>query len=165
MHMAKVSMDLPVTQINDYVYEISWSEDTTGLGVMEVYLNSVQIEESPVRVQVNSRNCAVEFPGEHRSPTAAGVCECNSSTMDIRGKCVETTIVAVVISVVCLIILIVIVSFYLDYKAKKNDQIWHVSVDELHLSDPVEVIGQGSFGVVLLGKYAFLILSSKACSV
>ena len=32
----------------------------------------------------------------------------------------------------------------------KSDEIWSVHVEELHLDDPVEVIGQGSFGVVLL---------------
>jgi serine/threonine protein kinase len=30
---------------------------------------------------------------------------------------------------------------------------WQVNVDELHFDDPVEVIGQGSFGVVLLAEY------------
>lgn len=30
---------------------------------------------------------------------------------------------------------------------------WTVSVDELHFDDPVEVIGQGSFGVVLRAEY------------
>lgn len=30
---------------------------------------------------------------------------------------------------------------------------WMVTVDELHFDDPVEVIGQGSFGVVLLAEY------------
>ena len=30
---------------------------------------------------------------------------------------------------------------------------WLVNIDELQFDDPVEVIGQGSFGVVLLGRY------------
>lgn len=64
------------------------------------------------------------------------------------------------------------------YRARKNDETWQVSgqmstlggtadcplsnllsifaqvsVDELHFDDPVEVIGQGSFGVVWLAEY------------
>lgn len=43
---------------------------------------------------------------------------------------------------------------FMRYKNLKSDEIWSVHVEELHLDDPVEVIGQGSFGVVLLaGKY------------
>ena len=41
----------------------------------------------------------------------------------------------------------------LRYKARKNDEAWQVSIDELHFDDPIEVIGQGSFGVVLLAEY------------
>ena len=39
---------------------------------------------------------------------------------------------------------------FMRYKNMKSDEIWSVHVEELHLDDPVEVIGQGSFGVVLL---------------
>lgn len=153
MHMAKTTTNLPVKRIHDYIYEFSWSVEIVGVGVMEIFINGEQIPESPVRVQVNPRSCAVEFPGEHRSPTATGDCDCNGSTMEIRGKCIETTIIATVISLVCIIILSILVCWYLRYRAEKNDQVWHVSIDELHLDDPVEVIGQGSFGVVLLAEY------------
>lgn len=41
----------------------------------------------------------------------------------------------------------------LRYRTRKNDEAWQVSIDELHFDDPIEVIGQGSFGVVLLAEY------------
>jgi predicted Ser/Thr protein kinase len=41
----------------------------------------------------------------------------------------------------------------LQYKKKQSDSVWHVSVDELHFNEPPEVIGQGGFGVVVLGQY------------
>jgi hypothetical protein len=32
-------------------------------------------------------------------------------------------------------------------------QVWHINVEELHFNEPPEVIGQGGFGVVVLGQY------------
>lgn len=42
---------------------------------------------------------------------------------------------------------------YLSYRRRKNDEVWHVNPEELELSHPVEVIGQGAFGVVLAAEY------------
>jgi serine/threonine protein kinase len=41
----------------------------------------------------------------------------------------------------------------LTYRRKKNDEMWHVNPEELNFSHPVEVIGQGAFGVVLAAEY------------
>jgi hypothetical protein len=41
----------------------------------------------------------------------------------------------------------------LSYRRRKNDEIWQVDPEELDLSYPVEVIGQGAFGVVLAAEY------------
>ena len=58
-----------------------------------------------------------------------------------------------IMSGVCVSIGFVIVLFYIAYKKKKNDEVWHVSVEELHFSHPVKIVGQGAFGVVLLAEY------------
>jgi hypothetical protein len=42
---------------------------------------------------------------------------------------------------------------FLTYRRKKNDEMWHVNPEELNFSHPVEVIGQGAFGVVLVAEY------------
>ena len=41
----------------------------------------------------------------------------------------------------------------MSYRNHKADEIWQVQIEELQFDDPVEVIGQGSFGVVLLAHY------------
>ena len=71
----------------------------------------------------------------------------------------------------------ILVVFGMRYRARKNDETWQVSgqmstlsgtadcplsnllsifaqvsMDELHFDDPVEVVGQGSFGVVWLAS-------------
>jgi hypothetical protein len=42
---------------------------------------------------------------------------------------------------------------FLTYRRKKSDEMWHVNPEELNFSHPVEVIGQGAFGVVLVAEY------------
>eukprot|EP00980_Cylindrotheca_fusiformis_P019794 scaffold6938_cov108-Cylindrotheca_fusiformis.AAC.5 len=42
---------------------------------------------------------------------------------------------------------------FLSYKRRKNDEMWQVSPEELNFSHPVEIIGQGAFGVVLAAEY------------
>ena len=39
------------------------------------------------------------------------------------------------------------------YRKRKSDEVWHVNAEELHFDHPVEVVGQGAFGVVLLAEY------------
>ena len=41
----------------------------------------------------------------------------------------------------------------MDYKKRKSDEVWLVNTEELHFDHPVEVVGQGAFGVVLLAEY------------
>eukprot|EP00980_Cylindrotheca_fusiformis_P022517 scaffold9394_cov67-Cylindrotheca_fusiformis.AAC.2 len=43
--------------------------------------------------------------------------------------------------------------WFLSYKRRKNDEMWQVSPEELNFSHPVEIIGQGAFGVVLAAEY------------
>ena len=42
---------------------------------------------------------------------------------------------------------------YFGYRRRKNDEVWHVNSEELNFSHPVEVIGQGAFGVVIAAEY------------
>jgi hypothetical protein len=51
------------------------------------------------------------------------------------------------------ILLMVIIFLFYEHKRKKNDSVWHVKKEELKFPEPPHVIGQGSFGVVLLAEY------------
>jgi serine/threonine protein kinase len=54
---------------------------------------------------------------------------------------------------ICLLIAMQIGWCLLMYRRKKSDEMWHVNAEELNFSYPVEVIGQGAFGVVLAAEY------------
>jgi serine/threonine protein kinase len=65
----------------------------------------------------------------------------------------SSSILAAIISVSLFIATCVVAYFCMQYRNNKNDQMWQLNVDEIHFDDPAEVIGQGSFGVVLLAEY------------
>jgi len=85
--------------------------------------------------------------------TESGTCECGSDTIKMGSECVPVAIIASVVAVFAALVLLAVVWFYLGYKRAKSDEVWQVGVEELHFSQPVEVIGEGSFGVVLMAEY------------
>ena len=61
---------------------------------------------------------------------------------------------AIVGIVLVLVLLIVLLMWYLNKQnAKKNDSLWKVRREELTFDDPPEVLGRGTFGLVLLAEY------------
>ena len=48
---------------------------------------------------------------------------------------------------------IVFVYWYVEQKKREADLVWKVNKEDLHFDSPPEVIGQGSFGLVLLAEY------------
>jgi len=94
--------------------------------------------------KVVPRDCDVPYPGQNRVPDSLGDCVCGNNTIEINGKCVSATIIAVSASVAFLIIAFIAGIFFLRWKNHKNDQAWLVSPEELHFDEPAEVIGQGT---------------------
>lgn len=148
-----VHIDVSRHPTKPFTYEFTWQYDYTQIGIMNVFFNGEQIPQSPVRIQVVDRQCEIDFPGQKRQATSDGDCACGEGSMEVSGKCVESTIMAIVISIAAVILVTCLGICYVRYRNHKNDEMWQVNLDELTFDDPPEVIGQGSFGVVLLGQY------------
>ena len=58
-----------------------------------------------------------------------------------------------IVAAIGVLIAFQIVYCYFGYRRRKSDEVWHVNPEELNFSHPVEVIGQGAFGVVLAAEY------------
>jgi hypothetical protein len=82
-----------------------------------------------------------------------GECECGAGKIATGNTCMDTGIFAAIIVSVVAVIAMIALYFFLQYKRAKNDEAWQVKVEELHFGQHAEVIGQGSFGVVLLAEY------------
>lgn len=114
-----------------------------------VYNGAIKIYDSPIRVEVVKKICE----DNRMEPTNDGVCVCKGGTVDVRGKCVDSIVFSVTGAIAGFLLLAASICAYVKYKNYKTDEMWKIDVDELLFNDPVDVIGQGSFGVVLLAEY------------
>mmetsp|Transcript_2623 Transcript_2623/g.5496 ORF Transcript_2623/g.5496 Transcript_2623/m.5496 type:complete len:249 (+) Transcript_2623:793-1539(+) len=162
------SLDVHHTEGEEFQYEFQWSNSKVGVGIVEIFFDGIQIPESPIRVQVIERDCEADFPGEHKISSGDGSCVCGSDTVNIQGKCVNTKTFYIAGSLGGMLIVTIIGYFILRWRTHKADSIWHIEPEDLHFDDPVEVIGQGSFGVVLLAVSKLLMvlfeLKNRKCS-
>lgn len=83
VHLNYEDSKLDVVKIPDqpYTYEFHWSPPTVGVGIMEIFIDGEQIPESPVRVQIVERDCAVDYPGEYHPFPKVGHFRCSLLTV------------------------------------------------------------------------------------
>jgi guanylate cyclase len=82
-----------------------------------------------------------------------GVCECSTNAIQIGDDCMPVGTFTAIMASISLVIAMQIGWCFWTYRRKKSDEMWHVNPEELNFSHPVEVIGQGAFGVVLAAEY------------
>jgi hypothetical protein len=63
-------LDLPITQIEPFLYEFGFSHKKIGVGILAIFFDGVQISESPLRVEVAARDCDTDFPGKGKTPVS-----------------------------------------------------------------------------------------------
>ncbi|KAG7351597.1 adenylate and guanylate cyclase catalytic domain containing protein [Nitzschia inconspicua] len=137
-----------------YAYEFKVMSPSVQAQVIEILVNGKPIGQSPLRIMVVANDCeAIYGAGRHREPDFNGNCVCANNTYEMMGRCIESAYFFLIIFSAVFIFVGFSVFLYLAYKRKQNDQVWHINVEELHFNEPPEVIGQGGFGVVVLGQY------------
>ncbi|KAG7349928.1 adenylate and guanylate cyclase catalytic domain containing protein [Nitzschia inconspicua] len=137
-----------------YAYEFMVTSPSVQTQVIEILVNGEPIGQSPIRIMVLPNDCeAVYGAGSKRVPDSDGDCVCANNTYEMVGACIESAYFFVIIFSAVFISVGFSVFLYLAYKKKQNDQVWHINVEEIHFNEPPEVIGQGGFGVVVLGEY------------
>ncbi len=155
IHAGEGQKMVPVTNIpGTYAYEFTVSDKTVQTQVIDIHVNGVPISQSPIRVMVINADCDAEYGvASNRVADSEGLCVCAGQTYEMGGTCVKSTYFFLIVFTVVFLAVGMLVFFYLGYKKKQSDSVWHISVDELHFNEPPEVIGQGGFGVVILGQY------------
>lgn len=153
IHVGHEARSLPVLTISPFLFEFSFSDNKRGIAILELYVDGIQTPESPLRIQVVAKDCELEFPNRGMSADVDGVCICAEGTIDIGSQCMPSGTVAGIVAAVVLLIVLQLGYCYLSYKRKKNDEIWQVNHEELDFDHPVQIVGQGAFGVVILADY------------
>eukprot|EP00980_Cylindrotheca_fusiformis_P018852 scaffold6290_cov104-Cylindrotheca_fusiformis.AAC.1 len=68
MHIGKNIKELPIRQVEPYLYEFGFSNNRLGVAILEILVNGVQIRESPIRVEISPRDCDVEYADQNKVP-------------------------------------------------------------------------------------------------
>ncbi|KAL3940226.1 MAG: hypothetical protein SGBAC_005186 [Bacillariaceae sp.] len=114
-----------------------------------------EIPESPFRINVMPPKCPKELFGVGREADEWGVCHCKSGRIEIGGNCTSVLDLVMVSLVVILLLTLVSGKLYIRniQDEKQNDMLWTVKRNELRFSSPPEIVGRGTFGLVLLAEY------------
>ncbi len=145
---------LPTNIPKTYAYEFTITDNKARVQVVEVLVNGEPISQSPIRVMVVDADCDAKYgQGSNRAPDSEGNCICAGNTYEMVGSCLVSASFFLVIFSVVFVAMGIMLFFYLSYKRKQSDSVWHIHAEELHFNEPPEVIGAGGFGVVILGQY------------
>eukprot|EP00980_Cylindrotheca_fusiformis_P010498 scaffold2325_cov126-Cylindrotheca_fusiformis.AAC.8 len=128
VHYGREQRSLPVdhSEAEFFEYDFTLSHNRRGVVILEVFVDGIQIPQSPFRVDIIEKECQQKF----MVASDIGVCECSTEGINLFGHCISRNLFIGVVAAISA-----------------------VNTEELHFSHPVEVIGQGGFGLVLLAEY------------
>jgi ABC-type phosphate/phosphonate transport system substrate-binding protein len=155
IHAGENPRNAPVRHLpGTHAYEFTVTDRFAQIQVIEIMVNGQAIDTSPIRVMVVDFDCNAEYGvNGHRVADAEGRCVCAGHTYPMGVNCIESTSFFLVIFSLVALVMGILVVLYLGYKKKQSDSVWHINVEELHFNEPPDIIGQGGFGVVILGEY------------
>lgn len=107
---------------------------------------------SPVLITVEPAEC--EDPA--KVADADGVCGCDYAkgwTTVAGGNCMQVWALVLVIALPLLFVLLVLGFIYIQVATKMADAIWEIKLEELIFDQPPEVLGRGTFGLVVSASY------------
>ncbi|CAE8627347.1 unnamed protein product, partial [Polarella glacialis] len=123
-----------------------------GSHLLEIFMNGRQISESPLIVQVDPRNCKKE-KGPLWDPTSNGECICTNDAILLFNECyLFAYILCSVLFPLAMATASAVLIFNI-HKRKQNDAMWHIELDELIFPEPVQILGHGTFGLVVKAEY------------
>ena len=135
------------------IYEFTVGSNRAGVLLLEILANGEHIEASPIRVEVQERDCAAQFQDVRLQADSEGNCVCNANSVSVAAKCVPYSLVISSILLPILVLVMFGIYIFVQKKRKEADSVWTVKKSELLFHDPPEIIGRGTFGLVLLAEY------------
>ncbi|EDQ85134.1 uncharacterized protein MONBRDRAFT_34366 [Monosiga brevicollis MX1] len=143
--LASVSAD--IREPGHYFFQLSSA--ARGSHVMEVFINGEQAPNSPLILAIGERTCTAT----NTEADETGLCVCTSTSTSVGGSCFDTNYLIISIAVPVALLLVILITAFVRYQQKKADALWTIDRSELFFDDPPEVLGRGTFGLVLKGTY------------
>jgi serine/threonine protein kinase len=146
---------IAVPKDGDGVWSLRVAPTNTGLFIIEAFADGVALDMSPTLLSIVSPTCA----GNDASADASGACVCAKRHVASgpNGDCVAVPAFSVAkvaggsaggAAALVLIIVAVVVIMH-----RRNEALWRIPRDAVTFMEPSEVLGRGTFGMVLKGKY------------
>lgn len=140
--------------LGNHTYETDIKVDTVGVHIIEFFIDGSQISESPMLFEIMPRDCLTEYgKNSLREPDGSGECVCKTNVYDINSKCVELWVIAISVALPVLALLLCCGCVYTVQRKKQNETYWRVKFSDLEFQEPPDVLGRGTFGLVLKGEY------------
>jgi hypothetical protein len=107
-------------------------------------------------IRVNAQNCT-----DAAKVLNDGICVCSAGTIGIADSCVNVTVLTCSIVFPLFAVIIAAVYFHGLAGRKRADAIWEVKPSELKIGSNPVVLGEGSFGLVVLADYRGTLVAVK----
>ncbi|EDQ88290.1 uncharacterized protein MONBRDRAFT_9289 [Monosiga brevicollis MX1] len=91
--------------------------------------------------------------GKNEVFASDGSCDCQSGTIRIGSSCQSVGLAIAQVVAPILVALLILILYCAHRQRRKADGIWQIKADALIFDNPPDVLGAGSFGVVLAAKY------------
>jgi hypothetical protein len=132
-----------------FVYRINITVQYVGDHLVEMLIDGKQQPNSPFIMPVSPRVCwANSVPNEF------GQCVCSVAYISGGGEtCISLAWLLPTVILPGIALMAVLVYVYMQIQVSRLDGIWRISPDELHFSNPPEVLGQGTFGRVYKAEF------------
>ena len=112
-----------------------------------------QDDSLSLAIEVNPKDCAGPTGDLLRVADSNGNCVCAINSSEIGTKCVSNMTLVLFGIVIFSIVGLIFVRYYVESNRKKADSVWEVDSSDLLFDDPAEIVGRGTFGLVLLAEY------------
>ncbi|KAI2506307.1 guanylate cyclase [Fragilaria crotonensis] len=84
---------------------------------------------------------------------ANGGCICGPSSVAVGGSCARYSVLLPSILVPLIVLGLFFVHLYVRHKRKQADYVWLIKTSDLTFDEPPEILGRGTFGLVVRAEY------------
>jgi len=136
----------------DSKYLLNVSSAVVGVHILEIMFDEVQVPASPILLEVESALCV----DPSKIADDKGTCRCNNAkgwTGVAGGMCMQLGVLIAIIVVPVMLALVLLGLLYIKVATKLADSIWEIKIDDLHFDNPPEILGRGTFGLVVSASY------------
>jgi hypothetical protein len=108
----------------------------------------------PITIKVLPKDC-VSLTGDRlriASPRTQE-CICRNDAFEFSSRCWSQWMLLPLVLILFIMIGWKVLHLYIDHKKKQADCVWSISTSDLIFDDPPNVLGRGTFGLVVLAEY------------